>query len=72
MQKHGQTQEDLESREWFSIKTLSEHLDGVLVHTLYKWVEQGSFPSYYRLPNNQIRVHRDDLDAWVHSLRVAA
>ena len=29
------------------------------------------FPAHHRLPNNQIRVHRDDLDVWMARRRVA-
>jgi excisionase family DNA binding protein len=57
------------TREWFSIETLADHLE-VSPSTLYKWVSKGDFPSYARLPNNQIRVHRDDLDVWMARRRI--
>lgn len=57
------------TREWFSIETLAAHLE-VSPSTLYKWVSKGDFPSYARLPNNQIRVHRDDLDVWMARRRI--
>jgi excisionase family DNA binding protein len=39
-------------------------------HTLYKWLAKGDFPTYCRLPNNQVRVHREDLEVWMLSLRI--
>lgn len=57
-------------REWLSIETLAVTLE-VSTSTLYKWVAKGDFPAHHRLPNNQIRVHRDDLDVWMARRRVA-
>jgi excisionase family DNA binding protein len=57
-------------REWFSIDALAEHLE-VSASTIYKWIAKDDFPAHVRLPNNQIRVHRDDLDVWMARRRVA-
>lgn len=59
----------VEAIEWYSITTMAEVLS-VSQHTLYKWLAKGEFPVYCRLPNNQVRVHREDLEVWMLSLRI--
>jgi len=71
MDTDGQATPSTEHREWFSIDSLAAQLE-VSTSTLYKWVAKGDFPTYSRLPNNQIRVHRDDLDVWMMLRRVSA
>lgn len=61
---------ELAEREWFTIPALAAYLE-TSPNTLYKWVQKGEFPKYVRLPNNSIRVHRDDLELWLHRRRVA-
>lgn len=58
--------------EWLSMDDLSGYL-GVSKSTLYKWRSLGGndFPYYVRLPNRQIRVHRDDVRVWMYQRQVS-
>ncbi|MET8141356.1 helix-turn-helix domain-containing protein [Sphaerisporangium sp. NPDC005288] len=55
--------------------TLPEVLDelgGVSRRTFYRWRELGRAPVCLRLPNDELRVWRSDLMAWLDSLRRAS
>jgi len=54
----------VQAQSLYSIDDLAEFL-GVAISTLYKWVQRGEFPPHIRLPNGQLRVMHDDLDAWL-------
>lgn len=51
---------------WLGMGAVAEAL-GVSIHTLYKWSRKGPpyFPEASRLPNGQLRVRRDRLEAWL-------
>ena len=51
-------------------RTLAEL--GVHRSTFYAWRQTGKAPRCIKLPNGEIRVRRDDLDAWLSGLEEAA
>ncbi|GAA4294251.1 helix-turn-helix transcriptional regulator [Actinomadura luteofluorescens] len=50
-----------------NLLTLAEVLDELRVSrsTFDTWRTLGTAPKCIKLPNGRIRVHRDDLDAWL-------
>lgn len=71
MESNGHASADMELREWLSLEELAEILQ-VTVAALRGWLGRGEFPPYTRLPNNRIRVHRDDFEVWMLRRRVAS
>ena len=57
-----------QAQRLFSTDQLAEVL-GVTLSTIYKWRQKGEFPTSIRLPNGQLRVMQDDLDAWLLARR---
>lgn len=41
---------------------------GVARSTFYDWRAKGTSPTCLRLPNGELRIRRDHLDAWLASL----
>jgi Predicted transcriptional regulator len=56
------------------LMTLPEVLDELNIsrRTFYRWRELGRAPVCLQLPNDELRVWRSDLMAWLDSLRRAA
>lgn len=56
------------------LMTLPEVLEELNVsrRTFYRWRELGRAPVCLQLPNDELRVWRSDLMAWLDSLRRAA
>ena len=53
------------------LEVLAE-LKDVSRSTFYAWRQTGKAPRCIKLPNGEIRVRRDDLDAWLSGLEEAA
>lgn len=53
------------SAELLTVRQVLEELGGVSRRTFYRWRELELAPTCIRLPNGQLRVRRDALDAWV-------
>ncbi|MGV9303820.1 helix-turn-helix transcriptional regulator [Nonomuraea sp. NPDC003727] len=49
-----------------------EELNGVSRRTFYRWRELGKAPVCVQYPNEELRVWRSDLDAWLDGLREAS
>ncbi|WP_327586170.1 excisionase [Nonomuraea sp. NBC_00507] len=47
-------------------------LGGISRRTFYRWREIGKAPQGFKLPNGEIRIYRNELTAWLESLREAA
>lgn len=41
---------------------------GVARSTFYDWRAKGAAPPCFKLPNGELRVRREDLDAWLSHL----
>ncbi|MGY0491776.1 helix-turn-helix transcriptional regulator [Streptomyces sp. WG-D5] len=51
--------------ELLTVRQVLEELGGVSRRTFYRWRELEIAPTCIRLPNGQLRIRRDVLDAWV-------
>ncbi|MFE1047473.1 helix-turn-helix transcriptional regulator [Streptomyces olivaceus] len=51
--------------ELLTVRQVLEELGGVSRRTFYRWRELHLAPACIRLPNGELRVRRDALDAWV-------
>lgn len=71
MQKHGQTQEDIDGPEWLTMEQVADRSKQSL-STIYTWRSEGYFPAYVKLRNGRILVHSEDLESWLLRQRVAA
>ncbi|MEV7007192.1 helix-turn-helix domain-containing protein [Streptosporangium sp. NPDC051022] len=49
-----------------------EELNGISRRTFYRWRALGKAPVCVQYPNEELRVWRSDLDAWLDSLREAS
>ncbi|MGW4423836.1 helix-turn-helix transcriptional regulator [Streptosporangium sp. NPDC004631] len=58
--------------ELLTIPQILDELGGISRRTFYRWRELGRAPVCVQLPNNELRVWRSDLLAWLGSLREAA
>ncbi|WP_433463319.1 helix-turn-helix transcriptional regulator [Spirillospora sp. CA-128828] len=58
--------------ELLTVDQVLEALGGISRRTFYRWREIGKAPAGIKLPNGEIRIYRNDLDAWLWSLREAA
>jgi predicted DNA-binding transcriptional regulator AlpA len=55
-----------------TVAQVLEELGGVSRRTFYRWRELGRAPVCVRLPNDELRVWRSDLVAWLNARREAA
>ena len=44
-------------------------LGDISPRTFYRWRETGKAPNAVRLPNNELRIWRSELNAWLEQLR---
>lgn len=51
---------------WLTLRQLADELN-VSYETVRKWRARGTLPRCTKLPNRQIRVHREDLDLWLEA-----
>ncbi|GAA1506276.1 helix-turn-helix domain-containing protein [Sphaerisporangium rubeum] len=58
--------------ELLTLPEVLEELGGVSRRTFYRWRELGRAPVCLQLPNDELRVWRSDLLAWLDALREAA
>ncbi|MEV6056896.1 helix-turn-helix domain-containing protein [Streptomyces sp. NPDC052107] len=56
---------DRSAVELLTVRQVLEELGGVSRRTFYRWRELHLAPACIRLPNGELRVRRDVLDAWV-------
>lgn len=57
-----------ERSELLTVAEVLEELGGISRRTFYRWRELRIGPKCIRLPNGELRVRRDALDAWVNDL----
>ena len=55
--------------ELLTVDQVLDELGGVARRTFFRWRELGRAPRCIKLPNNELRVWRSDLNAWLRSLR---
>lgn len=58
--------------ELLTVPQVLDELGGISRRTFYRWRELGRAPACVRLPNDELRVWRSDLVAWLDSRRGAA
>ena len=58
-------------RKHLTIAAVCDELD-VARSTFYDWRAKGRAPRCIKLPNGELRIRRDDLDAWLDSHEEAA
>ncbi|GII89567.1 excisionase [Sphaerisporangium siamense] len=58
--------------ELLTLPEVLDELGGVSRRTFYRWRELGRAPVCLQLPNDELRVWRSDLMAWLDSLRRAS
>lgn len=51
---------------WLTLRELAAELN-VSYETVRKWRAGGTLPPCTKLPNRQLRVHREDLDLWLEA-----
>lgn len=51
--------------ELLTVRQVLEELGGVSRRTFYRWRELRTAPRCIRLPNGELRVRRDALQAWL-------
>jgi predicted DNA-binding transcriptional regulator AlpA len=54
--------------ELLTVRQVLEELGGVSRRTFYRWRELRTAPRCIRLPNGELRVRRDALNAWLEDL----
>jgi predicted DNA-binding transcriptional regulator AlpA len=54
--------------ELLTVPEVLEELGGISRRTFYRWRELRVGPECIRLPNGELRIRRDALDAWVNEL----
>lgn len=55
-----------ESAELLTIRQVLDELGGISRRTFYRWRELRVAPHCIRLPNGELRVRRDALNAWLN------
>jgi predicted DNA-binding transcriptional regulator AlpA len=55
--------------ELLTVAQVLAALGDVSPRTFYRWREIGKAPKAIRLPNNELRIWRSDLNAWLDRLR---
>jgi predicted DNA-binding transcriptional regulator AlpA len=58
--------------ELLTVDQVLAELGDVSRRTFFRWRELGRAPQCIKLPNNELRVWRSDLNAWLRSLRERA
>ncbi|TCN39848.1 helix-turn-helix protein [Kribbella orskensis] len=58
-------------RNHLTVAEFCEEL-GIARSTFYDWRTKGTGPKCIKLPNNELRVRRDELERWLDSLEDAA
>ncbi|MCW2879295.1 MAG: excisionase [Sphaerisporangium sp.] len=58
--------------ELLTLPEVLDELGGISRRTFYRWRELGRAPVCLQLPNDELRVWRSDLMAWLDSLRRAS
>ncbi len=58
--------------ELLTVAQVLDELGGISRRTFYRWRELGRAPVCIRLPNDELRVLRSDLGAWLASHREEA
>jgi predicted DNA-binding transcriptional regulator AlpA len=58
--------------ELLTVPQVLDELGGISRRTFYRWRELGRAPVCVRLPNDELRIWRSDLVAWLSSHREAA
>ena len=61
-----------ERDELLAVPQILAELGGVSRRTFYRWRELGLAPQGMKLPNNEIRIWRSELMAWLESRREIA
>jgi excisionase family DNA binding protein len=56
---------------WLTVDEICEELD-IHRRTWQKWRTRNQTPELHRLPNGELRIHRDDYKAWLAELKVQA
>jgi predicted DNA-binding transcriptional regulator AlpA len=54
--------------ELLTVRQVLEELGGISRRTFYRWRELRTAPRCIRLPNGELRVRRDVLNAWLEDL----
>lgn len=54
-----------EKTELLTVRELLAELGGISRRTFYRWRELGIAPRCIRLPNGELRIRRDVLNAWL-------
>ncbi|KNE83529.1 MULTISPECIES: helix-turn-helix transcriptional regulator [Streptomyces] len=57
-----------ERAELLTVRQVLDELGGISRRTFYRWRELRTAPRCIRLPNGELRVRRDALDAWLDEL----
>jgi predicted DNA-binding transcriptional regulator AlpA len=65
-------EEEMEDDELMTVPEVLVSLRGVSKRTFYRWRELGKAPKCVRLPNNELRIYRSDLRAWLEQHREVA
>jgi predicted DNA-binding transcriptional regulator AlpA len=60
------------TRELLTVHQVLEELGGISRRTFYRWRELRIAPECIRLPNGELRVPREALDAWLADLAEGA
>ena len=55
--------------ELLTVAQVLTELGGVSPRTFYRWRETGKAPDAIRLPNNELRIWRSVLTAWLERLK---
>jgi predicted DNA-binding transcriptional regulator AlpA len=55
--------------ELLTVSEVLAVLGNVSRRTFYRWRETGKAPEVVRLPNGELRIWRNDLNAWLDRLR---
>ncbi|GAA5082402.1 putative DNA-binding transcriptional regulator AlpA [Thermocatellispora tengchongensis] len=58
--------------ELLTVAQVLDELGGVSRRTFYRWRELGRAPACVRLPNDELRIWRRDLMAWLDSRKESA
>ena len=58
--------------ELLTVDQVLAELGDVPRRTFFRWRELGRAPQCIKLPNNELRIWRSDLNAWLRTLRERA
>ena len=60
---------NVDDDEYMTVPEFLAKLGGVSRRTFYRWRELGLAPVCHRIPNGELRIHRDDFRDWMENLR---